>query len=224
VSNRLKYLFLFVLLVLILAFGIFPQFLFKVSELKVQGNTYLSYESFLDLFNKEGKSFTIFSFPKKKLKEKILKNPFIQNIQIIVKAPHTLVLKVKEKNIVGVFIKDSKKYLISEKNEILPMISPSFFKNYPQIEVKNSEKEFKLKQLTEKLAILKYNDLDFFKKIRKIHLDTDNETTIFIGNSGREYIFFNNLLLEDFIKIKILNLKIKNAKRIVVKGDSVTIH
>lgn len=158
---------------------------FVLREIKVLNNKKVTEKEIIELTGLKGGE-RLFSIPIKKIKEKILLNPKIEEVVIVRHLPSTLEIKVKEREPLAIITQNNKGYLIDKKGVIIDTISPEDYQFYPVVEIKNEEFKDKFLIFLEWLKNQK-NYLPVYENLAKISLEEDK--IIFITKNDIKIYF-----------------------------------
>lgn len=112
--------------------------LFILKEIVISNTTKISKEEIIKATELKGGE-KLFTIPINKIRKKILINPLIEEVIIVRHLPHTLEIKVKEREPLAIIVQNNKGYLIDKEGVLLTPIIPEDYQFYPVIEIKNEE-------------------------------------------------------------------------------------
>lgn len=116
-KNNLLRFFILILLCVGLYFFLSSD-MFDISKVKVTGNNYYTVAQIKDKANvKIGKN--IFRFRTYKLKQKLLKDPYLKNVTIKRKLPATIVIEIEERKEQAAIVYDNRYIIIDEDGLVL---------------------------------------------------------------------------------------------------------
>ncbi|MGM9530554.1 cell division protein FtsQ/DivIB [Intestinibacter sp.] len=188
--NRLITLLLFVFMICFGSIAFIKSDFFSLKYVKIINNNMLT-KSDINSLSKVAIGKNIFTYDLKKIKSNIEENPYIESISVKRKLPNSLVIDIKEKDIICV-LKDKKEnyYYIDKNMEYVDKINESDIKdNYPivgvdfyieekQINYKNKNDKKYLKALMENIKKQGLN-----KKIREIDCFDEKQIDISVDKS-----------------------------------------
>ena len=157
----------------------------------------------------------IFAINEKEIRKILEKNNLIENFKVKRNYPNKLTFNIEEAKIIGIILKDKKKYFLTSHEKIVSFDEKLNNKELPIIYGKNASKFFKKFNI-----LLKKNNFDlnliknyyFFQTNRWDLILKNNMTIKFPINNINEAILLSNKLLKkkEFKNLKIIDLRIDN--------------
>lgn len=157
-TNRLI-LILMMMLILVVGVGVFlKSSFFEMKNIVVEGNTHVKEDDLISELNIV-QNRNIFSYNTKKIKEQMLKNPYVEDTKIKFKLPSTMVISIDEITPVALLKNNNTYCYISEEGEKIESIQ-DLSENTDKIivdieyENKNNEIEFENDEVKKRLLYL----------------------------------------------------------------------
>lgn len=101
---------------------------FSLKKVEVLDNDILSKSEIINLSNIKLEK-NIFDYNKKDIKNNIIKNPYIEDVSVTRKIPSTIVIHIKEKEILAALNQDENYYYIDNKGNLIGNIDKSKIKD-----------------------------------------------------------------------------------------------
>ena len=207
---------------------------FKITDIIVQGNNYISNNIILELINKEVANKNILNVDFKTIANELHKNNFVYRTKIYTKIPSSIVINISEVKPIGLLENNDSIFFLNQDLELIyaDYKSINHFSNTPVITnlSNNQTNLFKTRIILNKIMITDNSIYDKLNEIRfedgQIILILDNYTKIILGNTNYEnsidkFLRFNNqVIIEKNISIesyKYINVSIPN--QIVIKNQ-----
>jgi len=194
---------------------LFIKYFCVVNNLKIVGLELIDKSYFNKIPIKYGDN--IFSIDREKISKYILNLPLIESVNIKTILFNTLVIEVKEKDVIGI-VKTNENFLyITSKSELIPKENGFNDDFLPLIEIEKKVSYERLLGVLKGLSLLKHYDKNFFKKIEKISLKEIQITDIFIRN--KMHFLLGSIPNEvDFFRLLIIT-KIFNSGKFDLRSD-----
>lgn len=194
---KIRVLFLFVVLFGLIGGSIYLLYFtdyFVLRKIEVKNNKKVKKEEIIKLTGLRGDE-RLFRISLKDIRNRLLKNSYIEDVMIVRKLPDTLEIIVKEREPLGIIKKAKTFYLIDKEGVIICPASSKDFDFYPLLELRN--KDYKKKFLNF-LKWIKENSmyLPVYANLSKIVLDKEK---IYFYTKRRLIIYFPLVCEKDWI-------------------------
>jgi len=223
--------------VLIVKYLVFSN-TFKITEIIIKGNDYISKNTILETIKKHTKNKNIINISLQTIQKDLDKYEFIYKTKIYTKIPSSIIIDISEIKPIGLLENNSNIYFLSKDLELISANNQSinYFSNTPVITNLNNEKTdlLKTKDILQKI---KNSDNQIYDKLNEMRFmnDTiililDNNTTIILENNNYEnslnkFLRFNNEVIinknkkienYNYINVSIPNQIIINENKIKI--------
>ncbi|HOJ49328.1 MAG TPA: FtsQ-type POTRA domain-containing protein [Spirochaetota bacterium] len=208
----------FIKLLIIFLFFLFSSFIFinnfcKIKKIEVTGIEIIPISFFENIPITDN---NLFSVDRDVIADYLKKIDTIESFNIKRVLFNTLVIEVKEKNILAIINNNDNFFYITSKFELIRRKS-GFNDNFlPVIEIEKKISYERLIGILKGLNLIKNFNKNFFNQIEKISLKENQNTYIFIRN--KMYFLLNSIPTElDFLKVFTL-CKIFNSGKFDLRG------
>ena len=181
---------------------------FKITDIIVQGNNYISSNTILELIDKEIDNKNILNIDFNAITNELHKNSFVYRTKIYTKIPSSIVIDISEVEPLGLMENNDSIFFLSQDLKLInaDYKSINHFSNTPVITNLSNNKTnlVKTRKILKKIMLTNNNIYDKLNEIRfkdrEIILILDNYTKIILGNRNYEnsinkFLQFNNQVI-----------------------------
>ena len=186
--------------------------LFDVEKIKVEGNKYFEAEQIVNMANAKTGGNIFWGSDKREIKSRLSDNPYIEDVDVSMDLPRTLIITVKER-IQKAYIKTGKKYIVMDGEGVVLNETKTKPKltEILDIKIKNAEEGEKIEPVEQRnfdkllavIGMMKENNIHF-KKLKI--------------TQGTLYAYvYENLLCTGKYKEVVENIENGNVGKVLVK-------
>ncbi|MBN2571490.1 MAG: FtsQ-type POTRA domain-containing protein [Ignavibacteriales bacterium] len=162
----------------------------KIEIIELEGNNYLSKEHYLNFANlKDNSNYENLSLAI--IRDRVSKHPYIENVNVKYEENNKVTITVKEKGIYSLLSIDNSQFLLSNRFEVLPVLSGIKDLDYPVISNPNVEekiKEFDFLNKSNEIQIsskiiqtLKLSNIELYENLSEIDLRKGGDIIIYFS-------------------------------------------
>ncbi len=188
-----------------LAFSLETSEINNITEIKIQGNKYLDENVYLKYSKLE--NFTeVTELSIALIRDRIEKHPYVKNLDVVVVERGIAEVTIFEKKMDAILLDNSQQYMITDRAEIIPLITstrhldlPVIVRNSKKIKIKLFEDASSNEDLFSALKIISTAELydkDLYNSISEINLNKKNEISVQISGISSPIYFGNENQIE----------------------------
>lgn len=185
-------------LIISLAFSLEVSDLNKITDIRIEGNKYLSNDHYLNYAQlTEKEKFAELSISL--IRDRIEKHPYIENTDVILEERGIVKIEIFEKKMDAVLLNNSENYLITDKAELIPLIPSTSNIDLPVIVNNNNKRDVKLFDSAAEdpnlfcalkiISTAELYDFNLYKNISEINLTGKDGVSIILTNFSAPVFF-----------------------------------
>lgn len=204
-----------------LAFSLETSEINNITEIKILGNKYLDESVYLNYSKLE--NFTeVSELSIALIRDRIEKHPYVKNLDVVIVERGIAEVTIFEKKMDAILLDNSSQYIITDRAEIIPLISstrhldlPVIVRNIKGTKIKLFEDASSNEELLSALKIISTAELydkDLYNSISEINLNKKNEISVQISEISSPIYFGNENQIEKTVFLSKIFKHMKSNK------------